>query len=66
MSLADRPLAPLSVLALLAAPLLWLGCPDPADVGAIPGQRVQDAKARVHAAEVKIDKRTQEAAATKE
>lgn len=66
MRTTDRLLAWLPLLALLAAPLLWLGCPDPADVGAIPGQRVQDAKARVHAAEVKIDKRTQEAAAAKE
>lgn len=38
------------------------GCPEPAEVGAIPHQQVDDARNRVHAAEKKIEKQTNAAA----
>lgn len=42
------------------------GCPEPAEVGAIPHQQVDDARNRVHAAEKKIEKQTNAAAAVTE
>ena len=39
-----------------------IGCPEAAEVGAIPHQQVDDARNRVHAAEKKIEKQTNAAA----